>query len=223
MCGRFTLTIDVADLQDAFPQFSFPSQYTPHYNIAPTQPVLVIPNDGKSAADFFIWGLVPSWAKDPTIGARLINARAETLTEKPSFRGSFKYRRCIIPADGFYEWKSQPGTKIKVPYFIHLKPCQPFAFAGLWDEWQSPDGSRIRSCTIITTQPNALMATLHDRMPVLLPNDGYTQWLDPSPGTLADLQRLLTPFPAEKMDIYPVSSLVNNPTNDSFECTMPKK
>ena len=103
MCGRFTLTIDAADLQDAFPQFSFPSQYTPHYNIAPTQPVLVIPNDGKSAADFFIWGLVPSWAKDPTIGARLINARAETLTEKPSFRGSFKYRRCIIPADGFYE------------------------------------------------------------------------------------------------------------------------
>lgn len=168
MCGRFTLTVDPADLQDTFGDYVFPSQFAPRFNISPTQPVLAIPNDGKNKADFFMWGLIPSWAKDPTIGSRLINARGETLAEKPSFRGSFKYKRCLILADGFYEWKTQPGSKIKTPYFIYMKDRKPFVFAGLWDTWNSPDGSSVRSCTIITTEPNELMSTLHNRMPVIL-------------------------------------------------------
>ena len=164
MCGRFTLTINPADLQDTFSGYTFPKMFAPRFNIAPSQPVLAIPNDGANTADFFIWGLIPMWAKDPTIGNRLINARGETLGEKPSFRGAYKYKRCLIPANGFYEWKAQPGTKIKTPYFIHLKSGLPFAFAGLWDEWHSPDGALIRSCTIITTraeQPHGDTAQPH--------------------------------------------------------------
>jgi putative SOS response-associated peptidase YedK len=221
MCGRFTLTADPADLQQAFPQFTFPQQVAPRFNIAPSQPVLAIPNDRHNAADFFIWGLIPSWAKDPSIGSRLINARSETLSEKPSFRAGFKYRRCIIPADGFYEWKSQPGTKVKVPYFIQLRSRQLFAFAGLWGEWQSPDGSQIRSCTIITTQPNEFMAAIHNRMPAILPTTVYSRWLDPAVQRLDELQSLLTPFPADEMAAHPVSTLVNNPANDRSECLVP--
>jgi len=221
MCGRFTLTADPADLQQAFPQFTFPQQVAPRFNIAPSQPVLAIPNDRQNAADFFIWGLIPSWAKDPSIGSRLINARSETLSEKPSFRAGFKYRRCIIPADGFYEWKIQPGTKMKVPYFIQLRSRQLFAFAGLWGEWQSPDGSQIRSCTIITTQPNEFMAAIHNRMPVILPSTAYPRWLDPAAQRLDELQSMLTPFPADEMAAHPVSTLVNNPANDRPECLVP--
>ena len=190
MCGRFTLTVDPAELQEAFADYRFPSQFAPRFNIAPSQPVLAIPNDGRNAADFFVWGLIPSWSKDPSIGGRLINARGETVAEKPSFRGSFKYKRCLIPADGFYEWKLQPGTKIKIPHFIHMKDRAPFAFAGLWDEWHSPDGSSIRSCTIITTEPNALMAGIHDRMPVILNQRDYATWLDASPQTPGSSFRL---------------------------------
>jgi len=221
MCGRFTLTVDPADLQDNFGHYNFPSRFAPRFNIAPTQPVLAIPNDGKNKADFFVWGLIPSWAKDPSIGNRLINARGETLAEKPSFRGGYKYKRCLILADGFYEWKQQPGTKTKVPHFIHMKDRQPFAFAGLWDEWLGSDGSQVRSCTIITTEPNELMATLHDRMPVILPSDTYTQWLDTTPQTPESLQPLLKPYPTEGMAAYPVSTLVNNPKNDRAECVVP--
>jgi putative SOS response-associated peptidase YedK len=221
MCGRFTLTVDPADLQDAFSDYIFPAGFAPRFNIAPTQPILAIPNDGKHIADFFIWGLIPTWAKDPSIGNRLINARAETLAEKPSFRGSFKYHRCLILADGFYEWKSQPGTKTKTPYFIHLKNRRPFAFAGLWDEWNSPDGSQIKSGTIITTHPNELMATLHNRMPVILPPSAYTQWLDPAAQSPENLQPLLKPYPPEEMIAHPVSTLVNNPSHDRPECVVP--
>jgi putative SOS response-associated peptidase YedK len=221
MCGRFTLTVDPADLQKSIPQFSFPPEGKPRFNIAPTQPVLALPNDGKSQADYFIWGLIPSWAKDPSIGARLINARAETLAEKPSFRGGFKYKRCLIFADGFYEWKSQPGTKVKVPHFIHLKSGLPFAFAGLWDEWHAPDGSLVKSCTIITTEPNELMATLHNRMPVILPSATFPQWLDPVPQKPEALQNLLVPYPSSEMTAHPVSTLVNSPANDRSELIMP--
>ena len=121
MCGRFTLTVNPAELQDIFSGIIFPSRFAPRFNIAPSQPLLAIPNDGANAADFFIWGLIPMWAKDPSIGSRLINARGETVAEKPSFRGSFKYKRCLILADGFYEWKAKPGTKTKTPYFIHME------------------------------------------------------------------------------------------------------
>lgn len=221
MCGRFTLTANPGDLQDAFAGYTFPPQYAPRYNIAPAQPVLAIPNDELGAADFFLWGLIPSWAKDPAIGNRMINARAETVHEKPAFRGPFKYRRCLILSDGFYEWQARPGTKTKVPHFIHLKSRRPFAFAGLWDVWRNPDGAEIKSCTIITTGPNQLTATIHNRMPVILTPDVYAQWLDASPQTPERLLPLLKPFPAEEMSAYPVSTLVNKPEADRPECLLP--
>jgi putative SOS response-associated peptidase YedK len=221
MCGRFTLTVEPADLQDAFPEFTFPAQSAPRYNIAPSQPILVLPNNGTNKADFFVWGLIPSWAKDPSIGNRMINARAETLAEKPSFRGALKYHRCLIFADGFYEWQTQPGSKTKIPLFIHLKSGVPFAFAGLWDEWQSPDGSEVRSATIITTEPNELMACVHNRMPVILNQHSYTQWLNPAPQASNILQDLLVPYSSEDMESYPVSTLVNSPGNDRQECIFP--
>ncbi len=223
MCGRFTLAAAPEALQAAFPQFAFPAPYAPRFNIAPGQPVLAIPNDGSNAAGFFIWGLIPPWARDPSAGARLINARAETLAEKPSFRGAFKHRRCLIPADGFYEWARAPGRKTKIPYFIHLKSRQPFAFAGLWGEWQGPDGSQIRSCTIITTQPNGMLAALHNRMPVILQPDACARWLDRAAHGRGELQSLLAPFPAAEMGAYPVSTLVDNPANDRPECAVPSE
>ena len=221
MCGRFTLTVDPSELKEQFADYTFPKKFAPRFNIAPTQPILAIPNDSKNRADFFAWGLIPSWAKDPTIGQRLINARADTLAEKPSFRSGFKYKRCLILADGFYEWKTQPGSKTKIPHFIFLRDHQPFGFAGLWDEWNSPDGGAIRSATIITTEPNELMATLHNRMPVILNPKDYEQWLDPSPRAPESLQPLLKPFPAEKMSAHPVSTLVNTPANDRPELVVP--
>jgi putative SOS response-associated peptidase YedK len=221
MCGRFALTIDPVDLQDAFPDFKFPAQYALRYNIAPTQPILALPNDGSKEAGFFIWGLIPSWAKDPTIGNRMINARAETLAEKPSFRSAYKYHRCLIFTSGFYEWQVQPGGKTKIPHFIHLITGEPFAFAGLWENWESPDGSRIHSATIITTEPNELMGKIHNRMPVILPHDVYAQWLDSSPKQPSSLQSLLVPFPAVRMEAYPVSTLVNSPAYDQPECIVP--
>jgi putative SOS response-associated peptidase YedK len=208
----------------------FPRQFAPRFNIVPSQPVLAIPNEGTPAlaggarankADFFLWGLIPAWAKDPTIANKLINARGETLAEKPSFRGAYKYKRCLILADGFYEWKSQPGSKTKIPHFIHLHDRKPFAFAGLWSEWQSPDGDSIRTCAIITTTPNELMSTLHSRMPVILEKSDYAEWLDPAPRKPETLQHFIKPFPAEKMSAYPVSTLVNNPASDLAECVVP--
>ena len=221
MCGRFTLTVDPADLQEAFPEFSFPAKGIPRYNIAPSQPILALPNDGTKQADFFVWGLIPSWAKDPSIGNRLINARAETLAEKPSFRSAYKYHRCLIFADGFFEWQARPGLKSKAPHFIRLKSGEPFAFAGLWEHWQPADGSEIRSATIITTEPNELMASIHSRMPVILPPDTYSQWLDSAPQSPNRLQNLLVPYPAGEMEAYPVSTLVNSPGNDRPECILP--
>jgi putative SOS response-associated peptidase YedK len=221
MCGRFTLTVDPLDLQEAFPDTTFPPKYAPRFNVAPTQPVLAIANDGKNRADFFVWGLIPSWAKDPSIGSRLINARAETLAEKPSFRGGYKYKRCLILADGFYEWKSIPGQKGKIPHFIFLKSRKPFAFAGLWDEWHSHEGGSFRSTTIVTTEPNELMASIHNRMPVILEAEDYATWLDPAPQPPSALQHLLRPFPADKMSAYPVGTLVNSPANDRPELVVP--
>jgi len=221
MCGRFTLTVDPTELQDTFANFIFPSKFAPRFNIAPSQPVLAIPNDGANTADFFVWGLIPMWAKDPSIGSRLINARGETVAEKPSFRGSFKYKRCLILADGFYEWKTNPGKKTKIPYFIHMQDRKPFAFAGLWDSWESADGSSIKTCTIITTEPNDLMATIHNRMPVILHPRDYANWLEASPQTPEKLISLIKPFPPDTMSAYPVSTLVNKPGNDSPELVVP--
>lgn len=219
MCGRYSLTVDASAIQELFPFLRIPPEMQPRFNIAPGQPIAVIPNDGKDRLDFFKWGLVPSWAKDPEIGNRLINARAETLAEKPSFRNAFRYHRCLVLADGFYEWAKNNGGK--TPTYIRLASQKPFAFAGLWDLWHAPDGSELYSCTIITTQPNSLMEKIHNRMPVIVSPDNYSAWLNPQPGNPTYLSTLLTPYPAELMTAYPVSKAVNNPANESPECIQP--
>jgi putative SOS response-associated peptidase YedK len=223
MCGRFTLTIDPADLRDAFPGLTFPDaeRMAPRYNIAPSQLVAVVANDGKNAVEFFKWGLVPSWAQDPEIGNRMINARAESLAEKPSFRAAYKRRRCLVLADGFYEWKPMPGSKTNTPMLIKMKSGEPFAFAGLWEPWHPDQADALLSCTIITTTPNALMEKIHNRMPVILKPEAYPLWLDPSEQTPDKLDKLLKPYPASQMAAFPVSRLVNDPKNDSPDCIKP--
>jgi putative SOS response-associated peptidase YedK len=221
MCGRFTLTATPDQLQEAFPGIAVPAQMAPRYNVAPSQPIPVVPNDGRNAVDFFAWGLIPSWAKDPSIGNRMINARGETLAEKPSFRNAYKRRRCLILADGFFEWKQVPGQKGKTPHYITLKDRRPFAMAGLWEQWFSPDGSEIKSATITTTEPNELLVQLHNRMPVILHPGDYARWIEPGERSAADLQDLLAPFPPGEMGYYPVSTVVNSPANDVPACVQP--
>lgn len=219
MCGRFTLTAEVSELQQEFSFANFTHEIPPRYNIAPSQPVAVIANEPNYKIDFFVWGLIPHWAKDAQIGNRLINARAETLAQKPAFRGPFRYHRCLILADGFYEWKKENGSK--TPILVKLKSNKPFAFAGLWDSWQSPDGSEIRSCTIITTSPNSLLTPIHDRMPVILPPAEYLTWINPEPVSPNELSQLLRPYPADEMVAYPVSRRVNDPQFDDPQCILP--
>ncbi|OGO14192.1 MAG: hypothetical protein A2Y53_07200 [Chloroflexi bacterium RBG_16_47_49] len=221
MCGRFTLTIDPDHLQEAFPWAIIPNDLPPRYNIAPSQPVAVIPNTGDNVLSMYKWGLIPSWSKDPSIGDRMINARSESLAEKPSFRNAYRRRRCLILADGFYEWKQIPGMKNKQPMYIRLNNNQPFAFAGLWELWASPDGSEIRSCTIITTQPNSLLEPVHNRMPVILSPDSYRQWLSTEDQLATQLNGLLIPYPSNEMIAYPVSKMVNSPQFDSPDLTKP--
>ena len=218
MCGRFTLTVDAHQIREAFPWVTVPEELQPRYNMAPSQPIAVIPNDGKNELTYYSWGLVPFWAKDPSIGNRMINARAETLDEKPSFKNAFRRRRCLVLADGFYEWKAEPGSKTKTPMYIHLKDQRPFAFAGLWERWNPPDGSELLSCTIITTEPNQLVADLHNRMPVILPEDKYHLWLETGEVDTKELKSILVPYPPEEMIYYPVSTYVNNPANESPIC-----
>jgi putative SOS response-associated peptidase YedK len=221
MCGRFTLTDPD---QDLVVQFNLPSipDLQPRYNIAPTQPVAAV---RLAAADavrelvFLRWGLVPSWAKDAAIGARMINARSETVAEKPAFRAAFRRRRCLVLADGFYEWQKQNGSK--QPFFIHLSNKRPFAFAGLWETWEGKDGSLISSCTLLTTGPNELIRPLHNRMPVILHPGDYDLWLDPGVGEPGPLLALLKPYPSEDMEAYPVSRWVNSPSNDGPRCVEP--
>ncbi len=219
MCGRFVYAAQCDENQLAFPQIVFPNEIPLRYNIAPGQDITAIANTAEPRADAFKWGLIPSWAKDHKIGNRLINARGETLAEKPSFRTAFKRRRCLIPATGFYEWQRNPDDRTKTPMHIALKSGTPFAFAGLWESWHSPEGQHIQSCTIITTEPNDLMAPIHNRMPVILPADAYNLWLDPAERT--DLQDLLAPYSSQEMIAHPVSTLVNNPINDSSDCLKP--
>jgi putative SOS response-associated peptidase YedK len=217
MCGRFTLTVDPNHLQEAFPWAKIPDDMIPRYNIAPSQPVAVIPNTGENVVTMYKWGLIPSWSKDPSIGDRMINARAETLAEKPSFRNAFRRRRCLILADGFYEWRQIPGSTGKQPVYLHLKDNNPFAFAGLWEIWASPDGSEVRSCTIITTSPNSLIEPIHNRMPAILSPDDYSYWLKTDEQPIDELNKLLISYPADQMVAYPVSKLVNAPQVDSPE------
>lgn len=220
MCGRFTLTTDADTLHETFELASVPQNLAPRYNIAPTQPVAVVVQvDGERQLDAFHWGLIPFWAKEKKIGNRMINARGETVAEKTSFKRPFKTQRCLVLADGFYEWrKSDDG---KIPTYIHLDNHQPFAFAGLWDRWQAPDGEEILSCTIITTEPNDVMAPIHNRMPVILPDDALDLWLDPNQQSPEILQPLLTAYDPAKMHTYPVSKMVNSPANDHPDCILP--
>ncbi len=204
-----------------FPWLNVPDNLEPRYNVAPSQPVAVVPNDGENQLDFFVWGLIPSWAKDPKIGYRMINARAETVDQKPSFKAAFRRRRCLVLADGFFEWKRDPGSKSKTPMYIKLKSGDPFGMAGLWEIWHNGDGSEVRSCTIITTEPNELLSEIHDRMPVILPEERYQLWLTPDECDPAELKPLLIPFASDQMMVYPVSRLVNNPANDVAACLEP--
>lgn len=213
MCGRFTLSQPAEAIASTF-QSTIP-ELAPRYNIAPTQPVPTIISAGdRRQFQMLRWGLIPSWAKDPAIGAKLINARAETVAEKPSFRSAFRHRRCLIIADGFYEWQRQEGKK--QPFYFRTSNGQPFAFAGLWEHWQNPDGEAIDSCTIITTEANEILQPIHDRMPVILNSKDYDLWLDTSQ-TTSQLIQLLQPFPSTEMTSYPVSTKVNKPTNNTPE------
>lgn len=221
MCGRFIMTFDPAQLRDAFPWLDIREDWEPRFNIAPTQPVAVIPNRGDNRLDFFQWGLIPAWAKDPSIGSRLINARAETLAEKASFRNAYRRRRCLILADGFYEWKVIAGQKRKQPILIKMQSGDPFGFAGLWETWSSPEGSQLNSCTIITTEPNELVREIHNRMPVILEKEAHALWLDPAEKKHQELQHLLKSYPAGEMVAFPVSTLVNSPNNDNPACVIP--
>jgi putative SOS response-associated peptidase YedK len=232
MCGRFALLTSGEELVTQFGVNQIPidvSMIAPRYNVAPTQPVVVVRETATSASSvqavsnqreltFLLWGLIPSWAKDPKIGASLINARSETAAEKPSFRAAFKRRRCLVLADGFYEWQKQNGTK--QPLFIHMADHAPFALAGLWESWHSPDGGVLDTCTILTTTPNQLMEPIHNRMPVILEPEDYNTWL--SPGEQPNLaMHLLRPFPSEKMAAYPVSTWVNSTAHDDARCIAP--
>jgi putative SOS response-associated peptidase YedK len=186
----------------------------PRYNIAPTQPILAVATDNPDKYDHFFWGLIPSWAKDPTIGHKMINARGETLAEKNAFKNAYKRRRCLIPADGFYEWKLNPDGKTKQPMYIRRKDAKPFALAGLWEYWADDQGNEIRSATIITTRPNKLMATMHDRMPVMLAETDFDRWLKKGDTPPQELDDLIAPYPDEAMEAYPVSTQVNSARND---------
>ena len=217
MCGRYTLSTSVESLAEEFGIAGPLPELQPSYNVAPTQevPAVVAGGGGERRLEMLRWGLIPSWADDPGIGARMINARSETVAEKPSFRRAFKERRCLIPADGFYEWQKTNGGK--QPYYLRMKSGRPFAFAGLWESWNG-DGNEIRSCTILTTNPNNIAREVHDRMPVILPPEVYEIWLDPDVREKEHLLSLLAPYPPGDMEAYPVSRRVNSPSNNEPSC-----
>ncbi|HMD89690.1 MAG TPA: SOS response-associated peptidase [Anaerolineaceae bacterium] len=220
MCGRFTLTVEAADLQEDFGLSSVPNNWQPRYNIAPSQPILTVTNSHERAAEWLHWGLIPAWAKDPSISNRLINARSETLAEKPAFRSALSKRRCLILADGFYEWQHQAEKRISTqPYRFRRTDGRPFAFAGLWEIWCKPEGGEVRSCTIITCAANELVSPVHNRMPVIFDDDKAWEWLETKP--IPELQSLLVPYPSQWMAAIPVSRAVNNPKLDTNECIMP--
>ena len=241
MCGRFTLRAPASVIAEQFALFEVPP-FTARFNIAPTQPVPVIrmrigpsaaltpgpspaTGEGRDRKDsatlgrelvWLRWGLVPGWANDPAIGSRLINARAETAAEKPAFRTALRQRRCLVAADGFYEW--QQAGRTKQPYFIHFCDDRPFALAALWDAWEGADHARLETCTLLTTGPNDLLRPIHDRMPAILPPQAYCCWLDPAVQDPRQLSPLLVPYPSDQMEAYRVGSLVNSPSHDAPGC-----
>ncbi len=220
MCGRFTLRTPIRALAEQFGALA-DIELGPRFNVAPSQPIAVVrirPGSAPPQRELVAvrWGLIPSWAKDPGIGNRMINARSESVAEKPAYRAAFRRRRCLVPADGYFEWQRQGGGK--QPYLIQMADESPFAMAGLWETWEGPDHGVIESCAILTIGPNELMKPIHDRMPVILPGEACAEWLDPGQSDPRSLERLLVPFRAEGMKAYPVSIYVNRPENEGPEC-----
>jgi putative SOS response-associated peptidase YedK len=218
MCGRYRLTRSQKQLQERFDSYG-DVEVSPRYNIAPSQPVIVIRQDAAKPVRTFStmrWGLLPAWAKDMSIGYKTINARAETVATMASFREPLRSQRCLIPVDGFYEW--QKNGKTKQPYCFEVNDGEMFAFAGLWDRWRKPQGVVIESCTILTTTSNSLLAGIHDRMPVILKPDSYDLWLDPGFRNTDSVLEMLAPFDSALMRCYPVSTRVNNVQNDDADC-----
>jgi putative SOS response-associated peptidase YedK len=219
MCGRYTLASPTERLAEEFGFDGSSVELAPNYNVAPTQGVAaVLEEGGQRRLEVLRWGLIPPWADDPGIGSRMINARSETAPGKPSFRRAFRERRCLIPADGFYEWQRTNGAK--QPYYIHMEDGRPFAFAGLWESWSKGGEGEVRTCTILTTGANALVGEVHDRMPVILAHDAYDVWLDPA-SERDELTGLLAPYPEDEMEAYPVSRFVNSPSNNDPRCIEP--
>jgi putative SOS response-associated peptidase YedK len=221
MCGRLALPEDYKEIVRKFGVREFVDNFGPRYNVAPTTKVpAVVEREGQRELELFRWGLIPVWAKDRTVGNKTFNARSETVASSGMFRDSFKTRRCVIPAQGFYEWQAR--EKGKVPHFVVRQDGEPLNLAGLWSTWKNPeDGEQLLSCTVITTQPNELMAQLHNRMPVILDDEDLDEWLDPTQRDPVRLQGLLVPCPAEELKTYPVSNLVNKVGNDGPELIAP--
>jgi putative SOS response-associated peptidase YedK len=223
MCGRFTLRTPAGEVAEQFGLLVVP-RLEPRFNVAPSQPVAAVriaPDEDPPRRElaWLRWGLVPGWAKDPAVGNRLINARAETAAVKPAFRAALRRRRCLVVADGFYEW--QPQGKRKQPYYIRLRQGRPFGFAGLWEVWEGPEHARLESCTLLTTAANDLVRPIHDRMPVIIAPADYQPWLDAAVDDTQQLLPLLRPYPGEEMTAYAVGPLVNNPGNDDPRCIEP--
>jgi len=217
VCGRFTSLLApelLAVIYEVFP----PEHTSQRYNIAPTQQVAIVREsiDASRSLSSAHWGLIPHWAKDRSIGSRMINARSETVHEKPAFRQAIKTRRCIIPASGFYEWTATPVGK--QPYYITMRDGSPFSFAGIWDSWTAPDGSELESCSILTTSANTLMASIHDRMPVILYQGEFDRWLDPGNTDPRHLQHFYQPYPPELMTAWQVSRQVNSASHNAADC-----
>ena len=219
MCGRFVLHHGEASLWEALEIRAMRPGLLPRFNIAPTQPVAVVLQEQDRVLDFFKWGLIPFWAKDPKIGHRMINARAETINEKPAFRAALKRRRCLIPASGYYEWQKTPNGKI--PHYLHRSNDRIITLAGLWEEWISHEEEIVRTCTIITTEANDFTSSVHHRMPVILDPPGQSTWLDPSREDPRDLCPLLIPYPGSDLKAYPVSTRVNNARFEDPSCIEP--
>lgn len=219
MCGRFTLTSPPQRLRERFALVAAPETLAPRWNIAPSQAVSVIANRRERRLRSARWGLVPHWATDPSIGHRLINARAETLAQRPAFREALERRRCVVPADGFYEWQRRGRTR--QPFHLRRRDGELLALAGLWDVWRAPDGERLASCAIVTVPANDLVAAIHDRMPAILSSDGVDAWLDPAAAPASARLRWLAPCPDEWLEAYAVSTWVNTPEHDGPQCLAP--
>jgi putative SOS response-associated peptidase YedK len=217
MCGRFSVATDQRTLEERFSFTGASIKFVPSYNVAPTDEVLTVT---ARRPEYMRWGLIPGWAKDASIGSRMINAKAETVADRPSFRAAFRKRRCLVVADGYYEWRRVAGRR--QPFRIVLRSGEPFAFAGVWESWRPPDGESIRSCAIITTRANSVVEPIHDRMPLILPRSAEAMWLDRDIEDPALLDGLLQPISADEMEAYEVSTLVNSVANNLPECIAPR-